>query len=105
MHLMVDFEGYSVKVLTYAKKGPYVGGSVKSLKQLQDYSNHSVFTQNLGGIISKILSILIFFIGIFKIIVFFSFVAYASAVPKNKLQNSFLLASQYQKRIATMTKE
>ena len=47
MHLMVDFEGRSVQVLTHAKKGPDVGGSVKSFKQLQDYSNHSVFTKIL----------------------------------------------------------
>ena len=47
MHLMVDFEGRSVQVLTHAKKGPYVGGTVKSFKQLQDYSNHSAFTKIL----------------------------------------------------------
>ena len=83
MHLMVDFEGRSVQVLTHAKKGPYVGGSVKSFKQLQDYSNHSVC-------ISKILSFLIF-IGIFKTVIFYSFVASASAVPKNKLLNTKFL--------------
>ena len=47
MHLMVYFEGRGKNRWFYAKKGPYVGGSVNSFKQLQDYSNHSVFTKIL----------------------------------------------------------
>ena len=42
MHLMVDFEGRSVQVLTHAKKGRYVGGPVKSFQQLQDYSTNQL---------------------------------------------------------------